>query len=419
VAIAVALVVWARLWGQHVHWHQSGTEALLGAAPLFGKWDLEWRWWMVAAVAVGATGTVLAPRLWRSLPWPSALVVTWAMAAAWAVALASSEGMSRLAEPLVGGLEYYAVLEEIDGVGAFLAGYVEDLADYPTHVRGHPPGMVLAYLGLERIGLAGPGWAAAAVLTAGTSTVVAVMLTLREVAGAAVARAAAPFLALAPVAIWVASSADAVFAATAAWGTALVVVASGRPRSGWWALAGGGVLGLGLHMSYGLVLALVVPAAVVVTRRRADVVLWACVGAAAVTLLFALGGFWWFDGLSATRGFYAEGVARDRPYLYSVVGNLGAMVLVIGPGAVAGLGALAARRRELGGLALLVAAGVLAVVAADLSGLSKAEVERIWIPFAPWLIAAGAACPTRWQRPALAASVATALVMQTWLRSPW
>lgn len=417
--VGTVVVVWARLWGQHVHWHESMSGALIGAAPFFGHWDLEWRWWLLPAVGLGGVVTALSPSLLGSLSWRSVLLVTWVLAGSWTVTLAASEGLSRLAEPLVTGLEYYAVLDRIDGVGAFLSGYVAELADYPTHVRAHPPGMVLSYWGLDRLGLAGPGWAAAAVLAVGTSTVVAVMVTLREVAGPAVARAAAPFLALAPVAVWVASSADAVFAAAAAWGTAAIVLATGRARSAPWALTGGIVLGLALHLSYGLVLALAVPVAVVVVRRRTAVMLWACAGVAVVTVLFVLGGFWWFDGLQATRGFYAEGSARERPYLYSLVGNLGAMALVVGPAAVAGLGALAARFRELRGLALVVGAGLTAVLAADLSGLSKAEIERIWIPFAPWLIAAAAALPARWHQPALATSVATALVLETWLQSPW
>jgi len=40
----------------------------------------------------------------------------------------------------------------------------------------------------------------------------------------------------------------------------------------------------------------------------------------------------------------------------------------------------------------LVFATLVAVLLADASGLSKAEIERIWLPFAVWL-AAGAAAP--------------------------
>jgi hypothetical protein len=39
-------------------------------------------------------------------------------------------------------------------------------------------------------------------------------------------------------------------------------------------------------------------------------------------------------------------------------------------------------------LALLVLAALLALLTADLSGMSKAETERIWLPFALWLLPA-------------------------------
>jgi hypothetical protein len=39
-------------------------------------------------------------------------------------------------------------------------------------------------------------------------------------------------------------------------------------------------------------------------------------------------------------------------------------------------------------LAFLVSAALLALLVADLSGMSKAETERIWLPFALWLLPA-------------------------------
>ncbi|MFE5392963.1 hypothetical protein ACFQ9U_00165 [Streptomyces sp. NPDC056568] len=41
-------------------------------------------------------------------------------------------------------------------------------------------------------------------------------------------------------------------------------------------------------------------------------------------------------------------------------------------------------------LAFLTTAGLLVLLVADLSGLSKAETERIWLPFTLWLPAAHA-----------------------------
>jgi hypothetical protein len=66
---------------------------------------------------------------------------------------------------------------------------------------------------------------------------------------------------------------------------------------------------------------------------------------------------------------------------------------------------------------LLAGAAVAAVVVADLSGLSKGEVERIWLPFAPWVTTAAAALPDddRWP----IASGLCAVVLTFVLRSRW
>jgi hypothetical protein len=54
---------------------------------------------------------------------------------------------------------------------------------------------------------------------------------------------------------------------------------------------------------------------------------------------------------------------------------------------------------------------LLAIGAADLSGLSKAEVERIWLPYAIWLLAAAACLPAAHRRRWLAVQALTALVV--------
>jgi len=56
-------------------------------------------------------------------------------------------------------------------------------------------------------------------------------------------------------------------------------------------------------------------------------------------------------------------------------------------------------------------AATAAVLAADLSGLSKAEVERIWLPFAVWLLVATTHLPHGHRRWWLAAQAATALAV--------
>lgn len=68
---------------------------------------------------------------------------------------------------------------------------------------------------------------------------------------------------------------------------------------------------------------------------------------------------------------------------------------------------------------ILVAAAGLAIVVADLTRLSKAEVERIWLPFIPWLTLSLTLLPSRLQRWALTLQVATALAVEHLLFTTW
>ncbi|MGZ8752163.1 MAG: hypothetical protein ACXW1S_04205 [Acidimicrobiia bacterium] len=113
------------------------------------------------------------------------------------------------------------------------------------------------------------------------------------------------------------------------------------------------------------------------------------------------------------------GVASRRPYSYFVVGNLGAFALATGPAVAVALAWLRDRR-----VWLLVGGGLLVVALADLSGMSKAEVERIWVPFVPWVVLATAAfgiarARVRWVRPRLVLQVTSGLLIQLAVRSPW
>jgi hypothetical protein len=59
------------------------------------------------------------------------------------------------------------------------------------------------------------------------------------------------------------------------------------------------------------------------------------------------------------------------------------------------------------------------VVAANLSQMSKAEVERIWLPFAPWLLLSCALLPEHWRRRGLVLQLVLALVVQHLLFTGW
>ena len=117
-------------------------------------------------------------------------------------------------------------------------------------------------------------------------------------------------------------------------------------------------------------------------------------------------GYWWLDGYDATREQYAAGIARTRPYGFFLFSNLAAFALATGPAVAIALGRLRDRR-----LWLLVGGGLAAVALADLSGMSKAEVERIWLPFLPWVLLATAAIRgTTARRDLLVAQAACAIV---------
>ena len=51
--------------------------------------------------------------------------------------------------------------------------------------------------------------------------------------------------------------------------------------------------------------------------------------------------------------------------------------------------------------------------------MSRAEVERIWLPFVPWLLLGCALLPERWRRGGLALQVVVALLVQHLLDTGW
>ncbi len=68
---------------------------------------------------------------------------------------------------------------------------------------------------------------------------------------------------------------------------------------------------------------------------------------------------------------------------------------------------------------LIVGSVLVAIVAANLTGLSKGEVERIWLPFVPWLLVGCALLPQQWRRRGLFLQVALALLVQHLFFTGW
>ncbi len=420
---ALALVAWAllllvaRLWGDAIL--ESGRVIRLAAPPVVGwdEWTLDAR--VVFPLVAGAAGVVAAPPLARRLSWGWLLFGFFALAALWAVALALTMGTSGLLRPLVlPGDEYLLDVPNVGSPGRFLDQFVENIDQYVVHVRSHPPGFVVLLWTLDWIGLAGRGWAAALCIGGGASAVPAVLVSTRQLAGEDAARRAAPFLALAPAAIWVATTADAFFAGVGAWAATAVILALHREgrRSDALALAGGIGFGVLLMMAYALALVGLIPFVVAVVRRRARPIVLAGLGAAAVLGVVALFGFWWPDGLEATSEQYRLSVAKDRPLRYFALSNLAAFGIVLGPALAVALVRLRDRR-----MWLVVGGALLAVTIANFSNYSKGEVERIWLPFTMWVLAAGSVLwgsekvARRW----LALQVAFAILFEVAIKTRW
>jgi hypothetical protein len=410
---AAALAV-VSAWGYLLR--AGGVQLHLGVIPFFG--ELRWRptGGLLVTVLAGAAIVTAAPRLAATLDFRRLLLAAWASAAAWAVALATASGWAGLTAPLESRFDYWSVLPVVrtEGLGPFVRGYVDHLATYPVHVEGHPPGMVALYWLLDRVGLPGPGWAAAAVIAIGASAVPAVLVAARELTGEQAARRAAPFLVVAPMALFVATTADAVFAGLAAWAVALLAVAARRQRAGT-AVAAGALGTLTLYFTYGLVPLLLALGGLVLWRLgRVTVALWAAAGALAVAAAWSLAGFSWLAGLRAAHHFYGLRAGDDRPYSYFLIADVVVFAVMLGPAVIAGLVRLSDRA-----VFRVVAAALVAVAIADLSGLSKAEVERIWLPFLPWVTLATAALPRRQVGRWLAAQAALAIALQITIGWPW
>ncbi|NEB90401.1 hypothetical protein [Streptomyces bauhiniae] len=429
-AAAVLLVTAAVLVGRHIQ--DAHHTLFVHWPPLFADWDPHVGPGTPAALILAAAGVAYGPTLAARLPWRALPWVTWAVSAAWIVSLALVDGWhDGIARRLTTANEYLQVIGRFHDIPATLRGFDDHIlagvpGNWPAHVAGHPPAATLTFVLLDRIGLGGGGWAGMWCVVLGASASAAVVVAVRALADERLARRAAPFLVLAPAAVWMGASADAYFAAVAAWALACLALALTR-RSLLWAAASGLLAGLTGYLSYGLTLIALVGIAVLVLARadlraRPLLMLPFLAGLAVVPVVFALYGFNWWTAYHLLVTRYYQGVGGTRPYSYWIWANLACAAIITGPATAAALprtaGSLLHRDdRATARLALIVCAALAALLIADLSGMSKAETERIWLPFAVWLLPACALLPR--PRAWLTAQAVLALLLNHLLLTGW
>lgn len=438
---AFALIAVSVVWGRA--YQRESPEIFLGAAPLVGRdfrdgWHWRFGWSLVGA---GALAVWLAATVWRGWWWRIRLrwvIVAASLAAGvFAVLLALIDGADGILHGAVHPTEYLGNLDRVPPAGEFLRTFVDRLRafdggpdGYSVHVRGHPPGFLLLLMGMDALGIA-TGWTTAMLSVLATAVLPAgVLVTVWAVAGPDWVRRIAPLLVVPPYALWMVTSADAVFTAIGAWGVACCAVGLRGSRPLVWGALSGLFLVVLLFMTYGGATFLLVPVtlavAVGVWRRRAGrpvrpvlvLVGGAMVVAAVVTALFWALGFWWFEGAAETRVQYWAGTAQFRTWTYFGIANIAVALIALGPATLAGLTVLRDRR-----VWAIVAGGTLALLASHLSQYTRGEVERIWLLFYPWIAVAGGALVLR-HRPLVGAvwigvQAACAIVLQAALVSKW
>ena len=427
---SLLLVVVAHLVGNAID--ASGTAILLPFPPIFATWAPHVGPGTVPAVLCLVAAVRLQQRA-ATMTWPRLLAAGWLIGLAWIMSLASVDGdwWTKMLSPH----EYLHDLPRIADPWEFLRTFSGRIVGVPdawtTHVSAHPPLATLVFWTLAWVGLGGGWWAGLACMIAGSLAGPAAAVTLRALGAEVSARRLVPWVAVFPGAVWMGVSGDALFAGVTLVGVAAAVWGAVHARVGV-SLVGGLLLGAILYLSYGHVLyGLVVMTAMVLSSVHRG---WRHVhrgwlatglGAGGVVVFFTAAGFAWWQGLSQVRLRYEEGIASSRPYSYFVWANLAAAIVCASPLVVVmsrwAITRVAGRTRGQAEAApawlALAALGV--IVLADLSGLSKAETERIWLTFTLTLYCAASLAPPPWPRWGLVGAAGWALAVNHLLLTEW
>jgi hypothetical protein len=423
-------VRWALLVlaGVVVSWLAVRYRAPLGtaAAPFLGSYRLLVRPVTALAPAVGAGLLVAVARGYLDRAgWWVVQLVGYCTALAWALSLALVDGWGGLTRALLSDDSYLTDVADVgDDPLGYLASFTDRPAEHSNATRGHPPGPVLLLWALHRLGVTSHPGLGLLVTAIGAAAVPLVLSAVRSVCGEAAARKYLPVLALAPYAIWLAVSVDAVVATLGAAMVVAGVRASDRTRSGpraaGWAALSGALLGLAALLSYAAAWLGLSVVCLYFARRRPFLNLATGLGALVPVLAADLAGFGWVDGLLTARDDYAARIEPHRSVLWWSGLSLVVLLLAAGPPLMASLRKL----RNTPGWPFLVGAGA-AVAFSLVAGLARGGVEHAWLPFFPWLTVAAVAPEQQAGPPPPAplllagAGAVVAIALAAVLATPW
>ncbi|HEV7493947.1 hypothetical protein [Baekduia sp.] len=295
----------------------------------------------------------------------------------------------------------------------FLDRFAELVPAAPVNVAGHPPGLLLfAHLTT----LTTPARFAALCIGAAAACAPLTYALGRGLGqDERIARTAGLLAAAAPgLLLFGATSADAVYAALGTAAAALLVRPSWGARG-----AGAVVLAIAAFCSWALLAAGAFAVLVTWQRDGWRSAVWLAVACALPFLvlnawLAAAYGYDPIGTLHATEAVYRRSLADIRPYWFWALGSPIAWMACAGL-PLSGGWLVAARRRDPGAVALAV---VIAI--ASLLAFTKAETERIWLPFVPLACAAAATViPPRRLRLALLALAVQTLLTQLLFETVW
>jgi hypothetical protein len=395
--------------------------------PFVMRWEplADWPLAAVAAVVLGA-GVLVAPVV--VLRVRSRLVVAvslYALALGLGLALnaarTGSAGWSKVFATgphgsIEGYFEYLLALPVLrNGIAYYVSHFAALLPYVTTHVKGNPPGPLIA---LHLLGISTPGALAALCIGLGSLCAPLAYDLGRVLGGERRGRVAGLLTAFSPaVLLFGVTSADYAFAAIG------VAVACLLVRAGPRALIAGSILAAIASFFSWLLLAIPAWAAVVTWRRHG----WGRAAALCVAVAIAITAFtgllaivWGYDpvsALSATASAYSHGIATIRPYAFWLFGSPAAWIAMLGA-PVAWLSLRALTDGDDAAVAIWALVALASVV-----GFTKAETERVWLPFVPLacVAAAGAlaALPVARLRLVLAVLAVQALAIELLFFTVW